>query len=306
MPVQFPYRMNNVLEKNAIVLNQQINSLLGENTAIREIRAQGLVNKTQESALTRKCIENVRAAQELGLLRSALTLPPDFDEPNHFMYKRNLVESQILCGKIHQKRLEFFECYDAFRKLSSTAASAEEKAALISKCKAIKNDTNELLQSLQELCCLPRDNNYTTKYDTINDYLDQIRSLESENASLKSDLSRTEREASSSKTGSTIATFFLILLLFANGILTAQRNSYKEDLQELKEEYSDYEYSTDEALWDASENYSDLLIQYEDLESYASFLEDELERAEEDLEEAADILEELDDYGVLDRYGIYY
>ena len=306
MPVQFPYRMNNVLEKNAIVLNQQISSLLGENAAIREIRAKGLVSKTKESALTRKCIENNRAMQELSMLLSALTLPPNYDIPNDYMYDRNLISSQILCGKIHQKRLEFFECYDAFRKLSSTAASAEEKDALLSKRKAIKDEINELVQNLQDLCCLPRDNNYTTKLDIISDQRDQISSLKSEIDSLKSNLAKEERIASSSKTSSTIASIFVILLLVLGSFAGASRSYYKEEYEKLKEEYSDYEYSTDEALWDASENYSDLLTQYDDLDSYANYLEDELERVNESLEEAEDILEELDSYGVLDRYGIYY
>lgn len=306
MSVQLPYRMNDSLEKNVIVLTQQISSLLGENAALREIRAKGLVSKIKESALTKTCIENSRAVQELSLLRSALTLPPDYDMPNSYTYERNLISSQILCGKIHKKCLEFFECYDSFRKLSSTAASAEEKDALISKRKTIKNEINELIQNLKELCQIPMDNDYRTKISIIDDQYKQIRSLESENKSLKSQLAQEQRTASSSHKSSTLATIIIIVLLFANGWLTAQRDSYKEDLQALQEEYSDYEYYTDEAIWDASENYSDLLTQYDDLDSYANYLEDELERVNESLEEAEDILEELDSYGVLDRYGIYY
>ena len=125
----------------------------------------------------------------------------------------------------------------------------------------------------------------------------QIIQQEKEINSLKSELAQEERLHRSARTSATIATTFFFFFLFVSSWAIADRNSYKEELEQLKEESSDTEYFYEETLSSASNDYSELLTQYDDLLSYAEMLEEDNARLERDLEDAMDILDELESYG---------
>lgn len=125
----------------------------------------------------------------------------------------------------------------------------------------------------------------------------QIIQQEKEINSLKSELSREKRLHNSAKTSATLAAIFFFFFLFVSSWAIADRNSYKEELEQLKEESSDTEYFYEETLSSASNDYSELLTQYDDLLSYAEMLEEDNAHLKEELEDAMDALDELESYG---------
>lgn len=134
----------------------------------------------------------------------------------------------------------------------------------------------------------------------------RILQQEKEIDSLKSELAQEKRLHNSARTSATLATIAFIFCIFLAAWGAAGKNSYKEELDQLKEKYSDNEYSYEEYILDADDKYSELSVQYEDLLSYSKYLESENQQLEKDLEYYQEILEELESLGALDYYGIYY
>lgn len=134
-------------------------------------------------------------------------------------------------------------------------------------------------------------------HSAVSEQYHQIIQQEEEINSLRSELAQERRFHHSAKTSATIATAGFFFLLFVSGWVIAERDSYKEKLEQLREESSNTEYFYEETLSSASNDYDDLLTQYDDLLSYAEMLEEDNARLERDLEDAMDILDELESYG---------
>ncbi len=143
-------------------------------------------------------------------------------------------------------------------------------------------------------------------HSTVDLQYKRILQQEKEIDSLKSELTQEKRLHSSARTSATLATIAFFFFLLVSGWVIADRNLYKEKLEQLKEESSDTEYSYEETLSNASNDYDELLTQYEDILSYSEYLESENQQLEEDLEDAQDVLDELESLGAFDYYGVYY
>ena len=296
MPICLPYKITDDLEENRLTLKLQIGSLFGENSVIKELRSKGLIDKDNDSILSKKYIENDKAIQELHLIQAALTPPPYYVDPPRYLFSVKLKDAQSLCDQIHQKSLEFFKCLDAAKNLDESEKGNDH---LIQTPIDAKSSALELVKQLQSLCYPPRDENYKTSSDIISERNKEIRILTEQ-------LSQAQREASSAHNASTLIGIFFLITLILGSFAGASRQFYKEELEELQEEYSDYEYSTEENMWETSEQYIDLLTQYDDLKRYSEFLESEIQHLEESLEDAEDVLDELESRGAFERYDVYY
>lgn len=134
----------------------------------------------------------------------------------------------------------------------------------------------------------------------------QILQQEKEIENLKSELAQEKRLHNSARTSATLATIAFVFCIFLAAWGAAGKNSYKEELDQLKEEYSDNECSYEESISDADDKYSELSTEYEDALSYSKYLESENQQLKEDLEYAQEVLDELESLGAFDYYGVYY